>query len=318
MSVSIIIPNFNGSLLLPKTFPAVLQAVLFYKTKTKDKVEIIFVDDASLDRSVELIDTFVKEGEAHDIRVIKVIHKRNIGFSTSVNDGARHARNEILVLLNTDVLPQENFLIPLLSHFQDEKIFAVGCLNKSVERNKEVFRGRGIGKWQRGFLVHSAGAIDKTNTLWVSGGSGAFRNSFWGKLGGFNSIYDPFYWEDVDFSYRALKSGYNIVFEPKSIVTHYHEKGAIQTHYSAFEVKTIAYRNQILFTWVNATDLTILISHVVWLPYHIFMALLRRDKAFYYGFFKALFKLPETIRSARKQQTLFVKSDKDIISNFTS
>ena len=69
-------------------------------------------------------------------------------------------------------------------------------------------------------LVHSRGEVNKTNTLWVNGGSGAFRKSIWEDLGGFDELYNPFYWEDIDLSYRAKKAGYKIIYVPTAKVYH--------------------------------------------------------------------------------------------------
>ena len=220
MSISIIIPNYNGAELLKKNLPKVTDAISNYK----ESIEIIVVDDCSTDSSMEILK------KLNGIRIIR--NERNLGFSSTVNNGVRNASGEIVVLLNTDVKPEKEFLIPLLNHFNDEKIFAVGCKDKSIENGKTVLRGRGVGMWKKGFLIHSRGEVDKNTTLWVSGGSGAFKKSIWEKLGGFDELYSPFYWEDIDLSYRAIKSGYKILFEPKSVVIHEHQKGAIKRKYS--------------------------------------------------------------------------------------
>ena len=189
-------------------------------------------------------------------------------------------------------------------------------MDKSIEKGKVILRGRGVGKWQRGFLIHSAGALNKTSTLWVNGGSGAFRKSIWDKLGGFDELYNPFYWEDIDLSYHALKSGYKILFEPKSVVVHEHEKGAINQKYSQFQIKTIAYKNQFIFVWKNATDLDLQFLHVFWLPYHFVKALGRKDLAFFLGFFLSFIRLPQIIKSSFRAQKDFTKSDHEVLEEF--
>lgn len=306
MNISIVIPNYNGEKLLKKNLPKVIKAVDNYK---KGQAEIIIVDDASTDNSV----AGIKIKTPH----FKILtNEKNLGFSSTANRGVKEAKGEIVVLLNTDVSPKIDFLEPLLKHFSDKNVFAVGCLDKSIEKDKVVERGRGLGQWQRGFLVHKRGEINNTNTLWVSGGSGAFRKSIWDKLGGFNELYNPFYWEDIDLSYRALKSGYKVVFEPKSIVTHSHEEGVIRNKYSPFQVKTIAYRNQFLFSWENATDYALKAAQFYWLPYHFLKALLRFDLAFFIGFFRAFIILPKVIKSSLSYRKFFVKNDFEIIKNY--
>ncbi len=306
MDLSVVIPNFNGKNLLEKNLPKVLDALENFR---EGKVEIIVVDDGSEDGSASYISSLKKTVA----NLVFVDNKTNLGFSSAVNNGVAKSKGDILILLNTDVLPEKDFLKPLLEHFSDDKVFAVGCMDKSREGDKIVLRGRGLGQWKRGFLVHRRGEVDKTDTLWVSGGSGAFRKSIWDKLGGLNQLYNPFYWEDIDLSYRALKSGYRVMFEPLSIVLHEHDKGAIKSKYSPKQVKRIAYRNQFIFAWENATDYSLQFSHFFWLPYHFIKSIYSRDFEFIAGFFSALILLPKVIKSSLKAQKYFVKTDKEVI-----
>lgn len=308
MNISFIIPNYNGESLLKKNLPRLFNEIKSYKD---GKIEVVVVDDFSKDESMTVLKDLSKEYK--NLKILR--NDKNLGFSPTVNNGAKSATGEVLVLLNTDVYPESGFLRPLLSHFKDDKVFAVGCMDKSIEEGKTTLRGRGLGKWERGFLVHSRGEVDKTNTLWVSGGSGAFSKKIWDILGGFNELYAPFYWEDIDLSYRAQKSGYKLVFEPGSIVVHEHEKGAIKSSYTPDQVKAIVYRNQFIFVWENATDYSLQFLHVLWLPYHFLKALTSRDTAFFKGFFKALILLPKVIKSSLRYQKLFVNKDSEIIKN---
>lgn len=310
MNISIIIPNYNGEDLLKKNLPKVLSEVKSYKDY---KSEVIVVDDASKDSSISYLEKVTKEHQNFKF----FINKKNLGFSSTVNKGVRESTGDVVILLNSDVYPENNFLEPLLKHFSDEKVFAVGCLDKSIEGEKVVERGRGLGQWKKGFLIHKRGEVNKTNTLWVSGGSGAFRRSIWDELGGFNELYNPFYWEDIDLSYRALKSGYKVLFEPKSVVKHEHEKGAIKSRYSSKKVKIISYRNQFLFSWENATDYYLQFQHFLYLPYHLVKALIRMDSAFFIGFFSALILLPKVIKSSFTYQKSFVLKDSEVIKNYS-
>lgn len=314
MNISIVIPNYNGEKLLQKNLPKIVDAVKDYK----GKVEIIIADDPSTDDSQQVIAAFIKS-LTHQHIVAKTISNKNknqAGFSMNVNRGASLATGDILILLNTDVAPRKDFLSPLLKHFKDETVFAVGCMDESVEENGVELRGRGVARWQRGFVIHSAGSLDKSNTFWVSGGSGAFRKSIWDKLGGIDNLYNPFYWEDIDLSYRALKSGFKVLFEKESVVTHEHSKGAIKTQFSNNKIKTIAYRNQFIFIWKNITDKNLLQSHYKWLPYHFAKALTRGDTAFFKGYFSAFALLSDIKKAKLTAQRLFVKHDSTVLQSF--
>lgn len=302
-SVSIIIPNYNGKKLLERNLPKVIETV------KNENVEIIVVDDASSDGSLDL----VKKNFPNIVVIEKNINR---GFSSTINSGVEEASGDIVFLLNHDVYPSKNFLSPITSHFKNSQVFAVGCLQKSREGRKTVLRGRGIGSFQKGFLVHKRGRVDKKNTLWVSGGAGAFRKSIWNKLGGLDEIYNPFYWEDIDLSYRAVKAGYKIIFEPKSVVVHQQQEGAIRSNYSQYDIKKIAYRNQFIFHWKNITDKKFILSHFFWLPVHLLSAILRSDWALLAGFFSAIFMLPKILKKRRLTKKFSKRSDWQVINEF--
>jgi GT2 family glycosyltransferase len=317
-SLSVIIPNYNGEDLLRTNVPKVIIVLQAYADKHDTTVELVIVDDGSKDASKEILQKYEQKRRDGRVQFTIVYNPKNLGFAPTVNRGVMSASSDIVYLLNSDVLPEKGFLDAILPHFDDDQIFAVGSMDKSIEGGKVILRGRGIGSWRRGFLIHERGEVDQTNTLWVSGGSGAFRKSLFEKLGALTELMSPFYWEDIDLSYRALKAGYQIVFEPKSIVIHEHEKGAIKNAATASKVQTVAYRNQVYFIWLNISDTKLLFSHVLWLPIHLLQAIMRRDKAFLQGFAQALLHLAD-IRSRRERVQRYRKlTDKEVLKRFRS
>lgn len=294
MRVSIVIPNWNGVYLMEKHLQSVLHAA--------PGAEIIVEDDMSTDGSVEYLKKNFPE-------IIVVKRHKHEGFAANINAGVVRAKGDIVVLLNTDVEPEPDFLTPLVTHFVDPDVFAVGCLEKSSEDGKIILRGRGIARWEKGYYIHSRGKINRISTAWVSGGSGAFRRSLWNQLGGMDTLYNPFYWEDIDLSYRARKAGWKTLFEPKSIVHHYHEEGKIKREFTPTDIKRIVYRNQFIFIWKNVTDMGILLDHIVWTPIRILQALLRGDGLMIQGYLLALLKFPTILRHRNVQRRLSKVSD---------
>lgn len=299
MKISIIIPNWNGEHLLAKNLPKVIAS-------SPNTEEIIIVDDCSTDGSLRLL-----RNKFPKVKVIaRPVHE---GFASSVNDGVAQAAGDIVVLLNTDVAPGNGFLEPLAIHFRDPDVFAVGCLEKSLEQGKTILRGRGLAHWVKGFYIHKRGEVDKMTTAWVSGGSGAFRKKMWDQLGGMDTLYNPFYWEDIDLCYRARKVGWRTLFEPKSIVAHYHEEGKIISIFTPRDIKKIAFRNQFIFVWKNTTDLDILLSHALWTPIRLLQAILCGDILMLRGYILALQKLPQVVIHRFKDSSLFKKSDAELV-----
>jgi len=285
MKISVVIPNYNGRRLLEKNLPAVIRACQNWRN---EGWEVIVVDDASTDDSVE----FLKENYPQ-VKIVK--HLENQRFAAACNSGVRTARGDIVVLLNNDVSPEVNFLEPLIKHFEDPKVFAVGCKERGVIKGKVIYSGRSEAKFERGFLVHwRAADQNKKDTFWATGGSMAVDRKKWLEIGGMDILFKPAYWEDIDLSWRARKKGWKIIFEPNSIVNHHHETTNISV-FGRQQMKIFAYKNQFLFVWKNG-DWRMLVSHVFWLPYHFFKALISKDWEFYKGFWLALKQLPEVIK----------------------
>lgn len=301
MRVSVVIPNYNGRELLAKNLNKVIAAC--------PDSEIIVVDDASTDDSLAFLSK-----EFPSVRV--VARKENRGFAASVNDGVAKALGDIIFLLNSDAYPQQEALETAVAHFADTSVFAVGLLQKSREDGAEVLRGRGIGTFHRGFLVHAKGSTDKKNTLWASGGAALFSKKIWQKLGGMAGLYNPFYWEDVDISYLAAKSGYRVVFEPGASVVHEQSIGSIRTHYSPHTIKTISYRNQFYFVWVSL-DASYLFWHVTVLPLYLLKAFFTGDWAYIVGFIKAADHWGPVIRLRKIRKSLWKKSDREVLAPFS-
>src|SRR3990167_11076711 len=107
MNLSIIIPNYNGESLLKKNLPKIFDNL---NDQKEYKYEVIVVDDASTDSSISYLEKLVKEFE--NLRFF--VNEKNLGFSSTINKGVSQSRGEVIILLNSDVYPEENFLKPLL------------------------------------------------------------------------------------------------------------------------------------------------------------------------------------------------------------
>jgi len=292
--VSIIIPNLNGYELLKK--------YLSFVVEVKGVDEMIVVDDHSTDDSISFIEK--------NFPLVKTVKKeKQEGFASAVNTGVGYAKGDIVVLLNTDVKPEKNCIMIGLPYFDDKNVFAVGFLDRSHEKEKIIERGRGIAKWTKGFYIHAKGSIDANDTAWVSGGSGMFRKEVWMKLGGMDTLYNPFYWEDIDLSYRARKAGYTLRFSPTSIVDHYHEQGTIKKNSNKRRIQQIAFRNQFQFIWKNCSTPSIILAHILWTPIRCLQNLLQGNIDMTVGFFLAFFRLPLILLKRMHASRFWKKSD---------
>ena len=140
----------------------------------------------------------------------------------------------------------------------------------------------------------------------------AFRKSLWNKLGGMDETFAPAYWEDIDICYRAVKSGYVVVFEPQSLVFHQHEttnKKAL----GEVALQIASFKNMFLFFWKNVTAPTLMREHVLWLPYHLVRGTMRSRGLLLLGFFQALIQLPKILDNRKHLASRWKLQDHEVI-----
>ncbi len=307
MNITCVIPTYNGRQLLEKNLPTVIAAL-------RENDELIIVDDCSTDDTVtwftnafkikndeclpdqhtgDLPTDMLCYANRYEGKWLKlIVNSKNERFGVSCNRGVKEAKHDIIILLNNDVSPEQKFIEPLLPHFEKSAVFAVGCKElASAEGNKEY--GRNEGKFERGFFVHRrCDDQNKSETAWIVGGSGAFRKSYWMALGGFDPAYKPAYGEDIDLSFRAKARGWQVIFEPRSVVHHNHES----TNASVFgnqEIEIVSFKNAILFMWKTA-PLKERVLHFLWLPYHLVFTTARSHGNFWRGFARAVLTIVGT------------------------
>lgn len=231
MKITIAIPNYNGQDLLMKNLPNILLS---------GADEVLIIDDASTDKSIDLIKDKFPE-------INLETNRKNLGFIPTVNKLFEKSIGDVVVLLNNDVFVEKDFLKPLIPHFKDGKVFAVNCHEKG--------EGPSIAFWKNGFYEYKRGEEKNIvqKSAWGSGGSAAFSKKIWNELNGLDSIYAPFYYEDLDISFRAIKSGYKILWEPNSNVLHEHGTTISKTFSNKYK-NWIIQRNLLLFIWKNIYD----------------------------------------------------------------
>ena len=211
------------------------------------------VDDGSTDQSLGILRSRFPQIEV-------VSQPENKGFSETVATGVKMAKDEIVILLNTDVRPEPDFIQYLVHWFKRPDIFSVSPLIvDAADRPSKVSWNRSYFRFGR--LKTYAWDLDQIlrdpqpngfESLFASGGSIALRKSMFLQLGGFLSLYKPFYFEDKDLGTRAWRRGWRTVFEPRSKVIHKH-RSTIGRLFSNDYVSTIGKRNSLLYLCCHAS-----------------------------------------------------------------
>ena len=240
MKISVIITNFNEVNALKQNLPFVFK-------NSPEADEFVFADDCSTDKSVEYLRSLQEKNK----KITKIIvHKSNLGFQASSNSAVKAATGDIVVLLNNDMIPQPGYLKYSIKHFQDPEVFGVSFAEKGNENHPHLY-------WSNGFFQFERSLSQKTClTPWVSGGGSIVRRDLFLKLGGFDRVYSPAYFEDLDLGYRAWKSGYKLLWEPDSVIIHNH--GMSYGKFPKRYMLKIKERNHLLTVLRNVTDKSLL------------------------------------------------------------
>ena len=291
--VSIIIPNYNGEQILPRALTSVTEAVRAYA----GQCEIIVVDDASQDNSIDLISE-----NFPDVKLVR--HEKNIGFSEAVHSGVHTAVYPIILLLNSDVYPERDFLAPLVRWFSREDTFSVSPLILDPNGNPTrvswnlvtLIRGEIRSRnWDLTTALELNQNRHSLKSLFAAGGSAAIRRDMFLQLNGFLSIYRPFYYEDRDLGTRAWKHGWKTYFEPQSRVVHDHSS-TIKRFFSSKKTKIIRRRNRLFYLWLHLSTRKLFLSHIPWIFVRLLSRLLRLDGVYAIALFSALIRLKEVAK----------------------
>jgi GT2 family glycosyltransferase len=213
--VSIIIPAYNQ---FAYTFNCLES--LSVNLSSDLAYEIIIVNDASTDETLEQLATLVKG--------IKVLtNAENSGFIRSCNYGASQAKGQYLYFLNNDTRILENCLESLLKLIvNNPQVGAVG--SKLIYANSKQQEAGGIiwnsaDGWNYGRLdspeepeYNYVRPVD-----YCSGASLLVPTELFKQLGGFSQDFIPAYYEDTDLCFAIRELGYQVLYQPQSNVIHY-------------------------------------------------------------------------------------------------
>jgi len=208
MGTSIVIVNWNSGNLLRACVQSLLAA-------TPD-TEIVVIDNASTDRSVEELSGF--RDHLHLVR-----NSVNLGFAAAVNQGFKQTDAPYVLILNPDIraIPGS---VELLANFLDTHPRA-GAVGGYVNENylpRPIPSAAALMKENLGFAAqqksretHGAYAGEQPAAAALMIRRDAFED-----VGGFDERFYPAWYEDVDFSQRLKGAGWDICFAPDAEFEH--------------------------------------------------------------------------------------------------
>jgi GT2 family glycosyltransferase/glycosyltransferase involved in cell wall biosynthesis len=177
------------------------------------------------------------------------------GFSAAIGHGLGAVRHDWTLLLNNDMTLDADALRELAA-LRAHDVFAIGAqiLQQSADRRREE---TGFVDWfadatgVRAFHADPGTSTGPRESLCASGGAALFRTAPLRRYVGDSVVYDPFYWEDVEWGMRARQDGYRVMYCPTARSSHRH-RATTARFYAPAEIDRIVERNRVLFDLRNA------------------------------------------------------------------
>jgi len=224
--VSVIIPTYNRKHLLRQTLLSLCQ-----QTYPSAQYEIIVADDGSTDGTGEMV-------AALEVPcTINYDWQENAGVTTARNRGIRLARGPLLLFLDDDMLADSRLIeFHVQSHAEHQGIIVKGRVEWTPQGELTTFArviqtGTNLNVVPNGdgfipFYFVGAGhfSIEKADAL---------KTGLWdGNLRTYGFV-------DLDFMYRAHKSGVRMLYNPQALT--YHRDYAVGLHQNCERIRRAAW-----------------------------------------------------------------------------
>jgi len=223
--VSVVIVNYNGAHLLEQCLRSVF-------AQPYRPVEVIVVDNGSVDGSVEMV-----RKEFPETRLIAL--DRNAGFAEANNIGVREAKGEFVALLNNDTVVDEHWLPPLLEMMNNRNVAIAASKVLTDGVPAEFYTMNGTINYLGYNIMRQF--TDLSMIFYAGGTSLMFRRE---------EVGEPFvaeyflYHEDVSLSWRMRLRGKDIRMAQDSVV--YHRGSATTKRQASSLITFYQVRNRVL------------------------------------------------------------------------
>lgn len=216
--IAVVILNWNGAKLLKEFLPSVV--------KYSEEASIYVIDNASTDDSL-----LVLKEDFPSVQIIQ--NKDNYGFAQGYNEGLVSVEEEIYCLVNSDIEISENWLTPILSHFEQHSNTAI-VQPKILDYKKKThfeYAGAGGGFIDKFGYPYCRGRIfdsieedkgqynDTRKIFWASGACFFIRKNVFHELKGFDTDFFA-HQEEIDLCWRSFNRSYDTFYCGQSTVYH--------------------------------------------------------------------------------------------------
>jgi GT2 family glycosyltransferase len=214
--VSVIVVNYNRKHFLRDCLESLAD-----QTYPSDRREVILVDNGSSDGSAEYVRQWFPW-----VRLVSL--SRNWGFAKGNNIGLRHARGELIALLNNDAVAEPGWLAALTGALRQGS--AIGAVTSKIVflHQPGVINSAGLNLYRdgrggdRGFRQPDRGQFDEPAEVFgACGASMLVRRAMLDDVGFFDETFGMYY-EDLDLAWRGRLRGWRFHYTPEAVVHHVH------------------------------------------------------------------------------------------------
>lgn len=300
--VSAIIVTWNSA----DTLAACLQSL---KAQTYRDIELIVVDNASTDSSIEIV-----EAQFPTARII--LQASNTGFCQGQNTGISLAQGEYVMPLNPDVRMDQDFVASMVLPMTADSAIGIVTgklflpLEDPVTKQRLIdttglFVTRSRRQYLRGHGEPDSGQFDAAG--YVFGACGAaplYRREMLQAIMVDGEYFDTAFFahkEDLDLTWRAQVLGWKAWFEPAATADHDRSFRPGRRGVMSDEVKVHAVKNRYLTMIKNDLPVNLFrdILHILAYDLRIIGYILVFERASLPGIFMAIRIAPETLRKRR-------------------
>lgn len=197
----------------------VLTAIASIYQQTYKPLEVILVENASLDKTSKIIKKRYPKTKI-------VISKTNIGAAGGRNLGLVYAKGKFILFMDDDAFAGKHMISELIKEI--EKDSKIGIVQPKIydKDKKNIIQGIGHGinlltgrVFGIGVGENDHGQYDRVMDIPMVGCTWMVKKSVFNKIGKYDEdFFIPY--EDSDFSIRARKAGFRVCFVPKALVWH--------------------------------------------------------------------------------------------------
>ncbi|MGP4115728.1 glycosyltransferase [Levilactobacillus zymae] len=205
--VSILIPAHNES-------DTLVAAVKSLAGLQYQHYEVVLIDDCSTDNTWDLMQTLAKQW-AGQLAIHNLHLPVNQGKASALNQGAKVAKGDYLVVIDADSLLQPDAVTQLMTTLLENPNYGA-VTGKPIVRNRSTLLGRlQLLEYVAVIdLIKKAQAYLTGNITTVSGVIVAFRREALNEVGGWNPAVMT---EDIDITWRMYRNKWQAAYEPRAV-----------------------------------------------------------------------------------------------------